>query len=80
MLTRRYEPQPRRNNESTFTRHQTFVLMLSGLTVAVFRGLISAEVRIPVFVLIIATIVTLVDMSMKPGCTICTRTWTCSFH
>lgn len=43
----------------------TFVLMLSGLTVAAFRKLISAEVRIPVFVLIIATIVTLVDMSMN---------------
>jgi electron transport complex protein RnfE len=43
----------------------TFVLMLSGLTVAAFRKIISAEVRIPVFVLIIATIVTLVDMSMN---------------
>jgi len=43
----------------------TFVLMLSGMTVAAFRKIISAEVRIPVFVLIIATIVTLVDMSMN---------------
>ena len=41
------------------------VLLLSGLTVALFRRIISAEVRIPVFVLIIATIVTLVDMSMN---------------
>jgi electron transport complex protein RnfE len=30
-----------------------------------FRDIISSEVRIPVFVLIIATIVTLVDMSMN---------------
>ena len=43
----------------------TVVLMLSGLLVAVFRKIISPEVRIPVFVLIIATIVTLVDMSMN---------------
>jgi H+/Na+-translocating ferredoxin:NAD+ oxidoreductase subunit E len=43
----------------------TAVLMLSGLSVAAFRKIISPEVRIPVFVLLIATIVTLVDMSMN---------------
>jgi len=43
----------------------TVVLVISGLMVAVLRGIISPEVRIPVFVLIIATIVTLVDMSMN---------------
>jgi electron transport complex protein RnfE len=43
----------------------TLVLVLSGMVVALFRDLISPEVRIPVFVLIIATIVTLVDMSMN---------------
>lgn len=43
----------------------TLVLVLSGLVVALFRDIISPEVRIPVFVLIIATIVTLVDMSMN---------------
>ena len=43
----------------------TVVLVLSALVVALFRDIISAEVRIPVFVLIIATIVTLVDMSMN---------------
>ncbi len=43
----------------------TVVLVLSSLMVALFRGIISPEVRIPVFVLIIATIVTLVDMSMN---------------
>ena len=43
----------------------TVVLVLSSLIVALFRGIISPEVRIPVFVLIIATIVTLVDMSMN---------------
>ncbi len=43
----------------------TVVLLLSGMTVSLFRYLITPEVRIPVFVLIIATIVTLVDMIMN---------------
>jgi len=43
----------------------TVVLVFSALVVAMFRKIVSAEVRIPVFVLIIATIVTLVDMSMN---------------
>jgi electron transport complex protein RnfE len=41
------------------------VLMLSAFIVSLFRGIITAEVRIPVFVLIIAAIVTLVDMFMN---------------
>lgn len=41
------------------------VLMLSSLSISLLRGIISSEVRIPVFVLIIATIVTLVDMFMN---------------
>lgn len=43
----------------------TAVLVVSGLLVSLFRGLITAEVRIPIFVLIIAVIVSLVDMSMN---------------
>ncbi len=43
----------------------TAVLMASGATVAVFRHFITPAVRIPVFVLIIATIVTAVDMAMN---------------
>lgn len=42
----------------------TAVLVVSGLMISLFRGIITPEVRIPVFVLIIAVIVTLVDMSM----------------
>jgi electron transport complex protein RnfE len=41
------------------------VLAASGFAVSLLRGLITAEVRIPVFVLIIASIVTLVDMTMN---------------
>ena len=41
------------------------VLVLSGLLVAVLRNVITPEVRIPEFVLIIASIVTLVDMTMN---------------
>jgi electron transport complex protein RnfE len=42
-----------------------FVLVLSGLLVAVLRGIITPQVRIPVFVLIIAVLVTLVDLGMN---------------
>jgi len=41
------------------------VLVMSGLAISMLRGIITPQVRIPVFVLIIATIVTLVDMSMN---------------
>ena len=43
----------------------TAVLMTSNLIVSAFRGLISPAVRIPVYVLLIASIVTLVDMGMN---------------
>jgi len=43
----------------------TFVLVVSGLFVALLRGIITPEVRIPVFVLIIAVLVTLVDLAMN---------------
>ncbi|MGB5830667.1 MAG: electron transport complex subunit E [Thiohalocapsa sp.] len=42
-----------------------FVLVMSGLLVSVLRGIITPQVRIPVFVLIIATLVTLVDLGMN---------------
>ncbi len=38
------------------------VMVLSNLVVAMFRGIITPEVRIPIFVLLIAAIVTVVDM------------------
>ena len=41
------------------------VLVLSNATVSLFRNIITPEVRIPDFVLIIATVVTLVDMAMN---------------
>lgn len=43
----------------------TLVLVISGMSIAALRSLIVPEVRIPVFVLIIASIVTLVDMVMN---------------
>ena len=42
-----------------------FVLTLSNLAVSATRGLVPAEVRIPVFVLLIATLVTVVDLLMQ---------------
>jgi electron transport complex protein RnfE len=41
------------------------VLMASNALVALLRGLITDEVRIPAFVLIIATLVTMVDLAMN---------------
>lgn len=41
------------------------VMVISGLMISMLRHIITPEIRIPVFVLIIATIVTLVDMSMN---------------
>ncbi|HBG95842.1 MAG TPA: electron transport complex subunit RsxE [Chromatiaceae bacterium] len=43
----------------------SFVMIMSGLLISVLRGLITPQVRIPVFVLIIATLVTLVDLGMN---------------
>ncbi|WPL16029.1 Nitrogen fixation protein RnfE [Thiorhodovibrio winogradskyi] len=43
----------------------TVVLVMSGFVIALLRGLITPQVRIPVFVLVIATLVTLVDLGMN---------------
>ena len=43
----------------------TVVLAASGLCIAVLRGIITPQVRIPVFVLIITVLVTMVDMAMN---------------
>ncbi|MEJ2140802.1 MAG: electron transport complex subunit E [Gammaproteobacteria bacterium] len=43
----------------------TFVIIVSNLVVSLFRQIITEEVRIPVFVLLIAAIVTVVDMFMN---------------
>jgi H+/Na+-translocating ferredoxin:NAD+ oxidoreductase subunit E len=43
----------------------TVVLVFTGLFISTLRSVIVPEVRIPVFVLIIATVVTVVDMGMN---------------
>ncbi|APR04953.1 electron transport complex subunit E [Thauera chlorobenzoica] len=43
----------------------TAVLVSSGVAVSLFRRMIGKEVRIPIYVLLISSIVTLVDMSMN---------------
>lgn len=43
----------------------TAVLVVSNVLVALIRGVISQEVRIPVFVVLIATLVTVVDMGLN---------------
>ncbi len=42
-----------------------FVLMMSNLIVSLFRSLIPSQVRIPVFIVVIASFVTIVDLVMK---------------
>jgi len=42
-----------------------FVLVISNLAVSAMRRVISPEIRIPVFVLVIATLVTVVDLVMQ---------------
>lgn len=42
----------------------TLVLLLSNTTVSLIRGVVRQEVRLPVFVLIIASFVTVVELSM----------------
>jgi electron transport complex protein RnfE len=43
----------------------TAVLVVSNMLVAMIRNYVSAQVRIPVFVVLIATLVTLVDMALN---------------
>ena len=43
----------------------TFVLIASNVTISLFRNQISKEVRIPIFVLLIASFVTIVELLMQ---------------
>lgn len=43
----------------------TFVLVMSNLLVSMVKDLVPAKVRIPVFIVIIATFVTVVELSMQ---------------
>ncbi len=52
-------------NAITLGLATTFVLVASNLSVSLFRNHIQKEVRIPIFVLLIASFVTLVDLIMQ---------------
>jgi electron transport complex protein RnfE len=43
----------------------TAVLIVSNALIALIRGIVSQEVRIPVFIVLIATLVTVVDMALN---------------
>jgi len=43
----------------------TAVMVASGLLIALIRNLVTPEVRIPIFILVIAVLVTLVDLAMN---------------
>lgn len=42
-----------------------FVLLASNLIISAFRGVIPEQVRIPIFIVVIASFVTVVDLTMK---------------
>ena len=46
----------------------TFVLLMSEVLISLLRKLIPDSIRIPVFIIIIATFVTIVELLMKPIC------------
>ena len=43
----------------------TFVLLMSEVVISIFRKLIPASIRIPVFIIVIATFVTIIDYVLK---------------
>ncbi|MBD3225782.1 MAG: RnfABCDGE type electron transport complex subunit E [Caldithrix sp.] len=43
----------------------TFVLVMSNLVISIFKNVIPARVRIPSFIVVIATFVTIVDMGLQ---------------
>jgi Na+-translocating ferredoxin:NAD+ oxidoreductase subunit E len=43
----------------------TMVLIITNAVISIFRNVVTPEVRIPVFILLIATIVTVVDLSIN---------------
>ena len=56
----------------------TFVLVGSTLCVSLLRKATPNEIRIPVFVVVIATFVPVVDLVMNAYCLSFTRCWACS--
>jgi electron transport complex protein RnfE len=42
----------------------TFVLLCSNIIVSLIKGIVPAKIRIPMFIVVIATFVTIVDMAM----------------
>ncbi len=56
-------------------------LMVSNLSVSALRGLLRPEIRIPAFVLIIASVVTVIELLMHAYIfTTCSGCWAYSFH
>lgn len=55
-------------------------LMASNLSVSVMRGLLRPEIRIPAFVLIIASVVTVIELLMHAFFMTCTACWESLFR
>ena len=57
----------------------TFVLLMSEIIISLFRKLIPDSIRIPVFIIVIASFTTIVDLCMKAFTRSYRRRWACSF-
>ena len=56
----------------------TFVLIGSNVVISLLRNFIPDKIRIPSFIVVICTFVTIVQMLMRPSWRSCTPPWACS--
>ena len=56
----------------------SFVMICSNVVIALIRKLVPGQVRIPVFITVISTFVTIVDYVMKAYSRLCPARWGCS--
>src|SRR5665647_908887 len=57
-----------------------FVLVGSNMAIALLKNIIPDQVRIPAYVVVIATFVSIVEMTMQAYLLPCTRVWESLFH
>jgi hypothetical protein len=58
----------------------TFVLVMANIVVSLIKSQIPDKVRIPSFIVIIATFVTVVELMMEAYLPACLKAWAFSFH
>ena len=53
----------------------TAVLILSNLVISLLRKVIPDQVRLPSYIVIVASLVTVTELLTRPTCPRCTRRW-----